>query len=385
MLVYNRYREKYGEPYSKGKAFALTGGLVDYDQGDIPTFARGMFDVVGYPHDSNVLYIGDVGYIFGYTSGQVSPFFSCESWAETAFFFNWDFVEPPGVPTDGEVATKLVAQTNPSRPGANLPLFVYELKDIPRMVKRVGEVIKKVQEFQAQGIKYSLKEGSSDFLAYQFGWSPLVKDLTRMFDFMANVDQRINELDRLYSEGGLHRKLTVFDGYGEMSPRGYYVGPVYGGEATIEVGFTTHYKKWGTVRYVPTTLPRFRGNDEKIAYARRLVAGFSVRPATLWEAMPWSWLIDWFGNVGDHIAANLNEVPVSIEHINIMTKLEIVPTNSKWTHNPWKADFKLQTKNPMRMLRIRTPTVLPTLPSFHLPFISGKQLSIMAALAIQRF
>jgi hypothetical protein len=33
--------------------------------------------------------------------------------------------------------------------------------------------------------------------------------------------------------------------------------------------------------------------------------GFDVNPEVVWNAMPWSWLADWFGNVGD-VMSNLS-------------------------------------------------------------------------------
>lgn len=45
--------------------------------------------------------------------------------------------------------------------------------------------------------------------------------------------------------------------------------------------------------------PVFRANFERKVY------GLTITPADLWEAMPWSWLIDYFSNVGD-IMSNIS-------------------------------------------------------------------------------
>lgn len=384
MMVYNRYRERtYYD--TKGEAYALAPGLSDYSAGSYGLWGRGIYDVVGHKDEDNVLLIGDVGWLVGRGSGQVSSFFACKDWPTGDYFYNWDFLEPLGTPSDGEVITQTVARTSPDRPTINVPVFLYELKDLPGMVKSTGNAIKRIATGAKLTAKERLKYGSEEFLTHVFGWQPLISDLWKMYDFMFGVDQKIKALNRLYSEGGLHAKHTAFDGSVSLPERGYYIGPAYGAQASVMVQYECKLKKWGTVRYRPTSVPAYRSFDEQLKYARQLTSGLSLRPATLWEAVPWSWMIDWFSNVGDYIAAHTNSVPLSIERLNVMTRLEIVPVSYRWIDNPYGASFKLERKRPMRMLRTRTPTTLPLLPSFHLPFLSGKQLSILSALAVQKF
>lgn len=56
----------------------------------------------------------------------------------------------------------------------------------------------------------------------------------------------------------------------------------------------------GAFKYNITQLPKDNDSySNTIAYMRAL--GLRVNPSTVWKVMPWSWLVDWFSNVGDVI------------------------------------------------------------------------------------
>lgn len=384
MAPINRYRtQAVGGDEPGGSASALAPGVTDYSQSPYPKASQRCYDVIGFPDQSNEFLLRTQGYIVGKGSGIVSSYFSCRNWYNADIFFDWDLIDPGGVPSNGDLATTLVARTNPSKPEINLPVFVYELRDIPKMIRHVGNRIKKVQKLMSEG--YTLRLAAEDSLALQFGWAPLIGDLFKIVDVMFSVDQKVAELNRLYSERGLKRRMVLYRGAASNPSRDYYVGPLYGNQTSVRVHYETRLVKWGTVHYRPITVPNYRGHDEQIRAARQICAGLALRPASLWEAMPWSWMIDWFSNVGDYLSAHDNSVPLSIEDLNIMEHWSIVPTSFEWTSNPWKANFRLNKGYPMLDFKMRTPTTLPVLPTLHLPFLSGKQLSVLSALAIQRY
>jgi hypothetical protein len=50
----------------------------------------------------------------------------------------------------------------------------------------------------------------------------------------------------------------------------------------------------------------------------RSVLGLRLSAASLWEALPWSWLVDYFINVGDYLDASRGGIKYGVTHQNLM-------------------------------------------------------------------
>lgn len=202
----------------------------------------------------------------------------------------------PVVPSDVATITEVQAKTNPSRPEVSIPNFLVELKDIPSMLHLKG---KKTIEGMPR----------SSTIEQNFGWNLLIQDLKNMANFTAQADKRLKELQALHASKGLSRRRTVFSdqSVGQTAVTAFqtaYNSAVYG-----MIGWTSRYEKWGSVQWVPEV--PFKGTDGELAQqARYLIHGWDFSGAALasilWEALPWSWFIDYFTNVGDFLNANRN-------------------------------------------------------------------------------
>lgn len=65
-------------------------------------------------------------------------------------------------------------------------------------------------------------------------------------------------------------------------------------------------KVWFTAKFKYYIPPK---SLSSVIWNRRAVAsmfGGTITPSVLWEATPWSWLIDWFSNAGD-VFANMSD------------------------------------------------------------------------------
>lgn len=73
---------------------------------------------------------------------------------------------------------------------------------------------------------------------------------------------------------------------------------------------TTKTRVWwaGSFRYWIPDTSSWAWNAE----ARAMLFGALPTPSMLWEALPWTWLIDWFSNVGD-VISNLS--PNAVENL----------------------------------------------------------------------
>lgn len=102
--------------------------------------------------------------------------------------------------------------------------------------------------------------------------------------------------------------------------------------------------------------------------------------ATAWELFPWSFMIDWFSNVGDLITAANNTVPVEASSVNCMQHRM---TSVSWSRADYENDFSGGTALFTRETKRRDVSFGPGL-TLSLPLLSGGQLSILGALSASR-
>ena len=105
-----------------------------------------------------------------------------------------------------------------------------------------------------------------------------------------------------------------------------------------------------------------------------------ISPKQVWDAIPWTWLVGWFTNVDEYLLAHDNRIPLTHSTPCIMTKRFSrwdslrIPGNAPLVKGGDGA-FIRQTKERV----VNGGTVTATM-----GFLSRRQLSILAALHIQR-
>ena len=106
----------------------------------------------------------------------------------------------------------------------------------------------------------------------------------------------------------------------------------------------------------------------------------------IWNALPWSWLIDYFANVSDYLGANQIGRSAVASRACIMTHRRINYTHGAVIGKPGKLSGQL-TLSPGSVLseqKTRTIVSPPVLPTIQIPALSGHQLSILGSLAVLR-
>lgn len=307
---------------------------------------------------------------------------------------------PNTLPSVGAMATTVLAKSNPSKPYVSLPNFLYELKDLPGMIRDIGHIKHQlgglVKGPSRSGSALSARDLANHQLAAQMGWDPLISDLRKMLDFQSQVDRRIVDLENLFVKNeGLHR--TVGKSRPPTAKGGGRSGmwtQVLNSSSTVTVESAlgipiqcrldqqTTVECWGSTRWTSVARPGTDFSSKKLAQmARLLVFGLNINTKAVWDAFPWTWLIDWFTNVGDYLEANTNVIPVVSSTPCIMTHEKTVTT---WTRiDGYQNDIAGATGSTVYESKARTIAV-PTI-SATIPFLSGRQLSILGALAVQRF
>lgn len=227
-----------------------------------------------------------------------------------------------------------------------------------------------------------------------YGIAPMISDIAGMMNFESHVQRRADELERLYSKGGLKRRVKLLNTVAK-SAKSFVAVQSQVDTVYARMQDVTTLEQWATVRWLPTSRPAqaFSKSDYAaqakglVLGLRRTATGFSARNdawsdlSDIWNLMPWSWMVDWFGNVGDYIDSNRNTVPAQSSRINVMTKTKTVRTYTRWSgsstwHTGGDASFSRESKS-------RTQASGSTVAA-SLPFLSGSQLSILGALSLQR-
>lgn len=285
------------------------------------------------------------------------------------------------IPSISSRAITLRARTNPSREEVSIPNFVHELKDFPRMIKQIQSLPTLARNFKHRH-SAAFREAASQHLGFEFGWKPLINDLRDILSFQDQVDKRIVELNRLYSEKGLKRRLSLFDSSAVDVSN---VNVDTGGGITITARKTrvTRVRSWGTIRWRPTAVPKDLRRQDLGQVARKLVFGLQHRGIDglqAWNALPFSWLADWFSNYGEWLAANRNVIPAAPSGpCNIMTLSETYVT---WQRTD---NHKVITgAEGVRILRTKERAQSSGSLSVHLPLATARQLGILLALNLQR-
>jgi len=163
------------------------------------------------------------------------------------------------------------------------------------------------------------RKAGSEYLNLQFGWRPLVSDITN-FGKAALKSRDI--LDQYERDAGrvVRRSYTFSDivtagtevvlstnkfpdshlGFaGPLVPDLDYSGGITGGKWTKQT--TTSVKRWFSGAFVyggPNGVLPDGSLRDTVAEADKLF-GLSLTPDVLWNLTPWSWAIDWFTNTGD--------------------------------------------------------------------------------------
>lgn len=284
---------------------------------------------------------------------------------------------PGGLPTMANAMSQLYAKTNPNRSEVSIPAFIAELRDLPRTVKDIGSLLISVKTG-----KVSTHELAKANIVWKFGVAPLIGDVRKLLNFSAAVEGRLKELERLRSHSGLKRRL---DFKSESVQHRYYsyIDTSLGAFVTGWNNQRCERKMWGSIRWMPTD-PGFAltSSSDMRKLASDAIGGISKWGAleAAWAILPWSWLIDWYANVGDFLAGANNTIPVvavdpCIMRTTVTTNALVRDANDAFvTGGGGQSIYVTKERYVTR----------PLAPSASIPILSGSQWSILASLAVLR-
>lgn len=269
-------------------------------------------------------------------------------------------------PSDTQLFTSLVAMTNPSRAHVDLPLFVYELRELPNLLMKRGDSLS--------------KDAANGRLSLEYGWKPFVRDLKSFLDVTKQIQNRISEFEQL-SRGGLKRKRKLWEGQNSFPitwssmnahPLNWWCGATQ----------TVKSEIWGSVRWVASgQLPPSYSNEAYVL-ALKAVLGLHLSPSLAWNALPFSWMADWYGNIGSYLDATRNIVPCTyrngfiMEHITYDSDIEIgwYPGPNDTHH--LMSDSRASVIHERKLRRVAPPIGVTA----RMPFLQDRQVIVLSDL-----
>jgi hypothetical protein len=405
-------------PRSRSRSVTSTGYFRSRSNSSLttvvsPIVTEGCADVVGNRDGNNTFLLDSVrvegGRLNGIPASLVNS--SYENVQANGFTSNTPI---PVFPTIGDASVdinRLLAGTNPSRYDVLLPAFIGELRDLPGMVKygaELGKILTDtafrrdrlgtswkikgispedlVNRFPPRGTRKRdvAREVATAHLAMQFGYVPFLGDLIKMAQIMTSVESRRREMDRLYSGQGMKRRFTL---HSESSTSTSLDWVETRGTPAARSNVTTvrTVERWGMVRWKPRSRSDLPPSDDEI---RRMMLGLNASSigSTIWELLPWSWLADYFGNVGETLKARSNHMGLGPPRGAIMTTLTEHKSFPGFQYGPPADPIRITLTSGKRVARRlnRFPFVGAAPLSFGIPILGTRQLSILGSIFATR-
>lgn len=288
-------------------------------------------------------------------------------------------LSPARLPAGWELAT--VARSNPSRPMVTPLTMIQDMIQLPGMLRDVGRLMRRPKK------SASPKDLANHHLAVAFGWMPFIDDMHKLLDFQTHVQRRLNEIRKMQEDpGGLRRKIR-FD---KSTSTGVYTGSILVGLSAIryKVNVDVTKESWATIRWKAntTSLPSVPQDMSNNKLARRVLLGLTPEGLAkgAWDVLPWTWMINWFSDVGNLALARSNTVQGDYTHLCGMehTKVTCSPGSVSYV-NMGKANVQF-TGSHVEEQKLRFVAGGPPQSSLKLPILDNFRLSILGSLAVQR-
>jgi len=277
-----------------------------------------------------------------YVGGFTAP-------SDSMFGLDSDFITPtstfsltsPLIPSMGSYGDKAWSRTKPKLGESQFFNFAAELREWPMQLKTTAEGFhyawKSIagdsryytrgysrSERIANELKHAMgpREAAEQFLNVAYGWLPFIGDLQKLANVVGYWHNYVVKYTK-YNGVPVRKAVSLFDDtqitqlshvdnpvsgisypmpcFPVSWPADFFVSPP---SWTLEQIETTHVSGVGNFTYYR---PEFDVStsyfDTDWARINRFltISGARITPSYLYNAMPWTWLVDWFSNLGDWV------------------------------------------------------------------------------------
>lgn len=201
--------------------------------------------------------------------------------------------------------TRFINETIPTAPSVSVAQFIGELRDLPRLIGK-GVIAERANVYRGLG---------SEYLNVQFGWIPFVDDLLGVVRALRSKSQILTQYHR--DAGRVVRRKRVASPVttsssttksssstnpalvgGRTLGRVYFPSAVQTTPVEVEDIVSYTYSFSGAYTYHLPISDGTLGRLQRFEAEANRLLGTRVTPSVLWELAPWSWLIDWHGEIG---------------------------------------------------------------------------------------
>jgi len=334
------------------------------------------------------VYASDIGCSFDLTNRT-----SSQSWAYT----NWEYkisnqskirghgeVIPSGTyqstfPTTPSLAADdilngwgatSIARCAPTNPMADAGTFLGELRQLPKIPGR---------DFYKSGLKGT----GGEYLNVVFGWSPAWRDVKSFREANAKAEAFLTRLERRSGKYSRTRYTLLED----TSTTETLINANLG--STLDLVGNPHRKyplrrttiTYEKVWFVGAFTHFYERSQSQIEFFRKLqdardIYGLDLSVEVAWNLLPYSWLADWYGNIGDiaHNLTRFSQDGLTMRYGYIMRQKSI---EYIYTYGP----SSFTTKAAVKQRRRASPFGFGISPGN----LSDRQWAILAALGQQKF
>lgn len=188
---------------------------------------------------------------------------------------------------------KAFAKAKPTNPLIDLGVAIAELKDTIGLWKDLVEPLKRLDDW---------------FLSLEFGWKPLLADIQDGIKTAVRLDDQFRWLVRNNGKP-VRRRVKLLDestsgtlkdnnGIGSMRNTASDWGrPQISDAWRTTLTWDKHVKVWASGEFIFWLADLSPPDLER--YLKFSLLGLRLTPSVIWNATPWSWLLDWCTNVGD--------------------------------------------------------------------------------------
>jgi hypothetical protein len=285
----------------------------------------------------------------------------------------------------------------------SLPNFIYELKDFKRPLAKAASVLKSKSFYDAllkigwtpKQLKsltfWRMLQGSAgQYLNYSFNVKPLVTDIAKFYSALSRTERRIN--DFISREGRPQNRHYVFS-WAEFTDA---FSTITGGTTGALSPHAAGCSSTRTVSYDPSRFHvQVQYNYNYTGYQREHALllghldalGIQANPAILWNAIPWTFVVDWVLGVSpylDQLKVSNFEPVINIHRalwsITRRRRISVV----KQTRYPG-ATILSQSKMPeVTQTAYRRSLFTPSISSITSSGLTSQEASLGAALVISR-
>jgi len=217
----------------------------------------------------------------------------------------------PGLPSfdSNFYGTKLMLSAVPTKPVADMAVALGELRQKHGIPSIPGKLF-----FWEDKVHTALQKGGGEYLNLAFGWRPLLHDIKSIMTAVVNSEEIMTQyltdsgkaIYRYRDIPVIHSNLSYKDNvvktnlFQGLTSNDSQLFNGLGADGRVSQ-VTNHDRTiWLTAQFSYYLSSGIDPLSQIKLYAglARKVLGIRLTPEVLWELAPWSWLYDWFFNIG---------------------------------------------------------------------------------------